>query len=113
MSNPEVEGTTDLSESVDKDQQREEKISKLFKISKITILISLTILWIVTAVLGLISLWKGQGILGTPWVIFGLVLTVVIIVVVVIPLFRNLRSDVKEFNKQKAEKEKIEEELGK
>ena len=87
-------------------QQEIEKTSKLFKIAKVSILVSLSIFWIVSAILGLISLWKGEGILDTPWVIFSLVLTVVVIFFVIIPLFRSLKSDIKEYNKEKTEKEK-------
>ncbi len=95
----------------DEEQQQAEKVDKLFKIGKISILAALTILWGVSAVLGLISLWKGEGILDTPWVILGLVLLIFIIVFVVTPLFRSLRADVKAFNKEKAEKEKLEQEF--
>ena len=66
------------------DEERTEKIAKLFKAGKISILVMLTGLWIVSAVLGLISLWKGESILDTPWVIMGLVLLVVVIVFVFI-----------------------------
>lgn len=111
MTPPENDSIQDSVELTEEEEQREKKIAKLFQIGKISILASLTILWVVSAVLGLISLWKGEGIVDTPWVIFGLVLTVVIVVLVVIPLFRNLRTDVKAFNKEKAEKERLEKEL--
>lgn len=91
--------------------ERTEKISKLFKISKISILVMLTGLWITSAVLGLISLWRGEGILDTPWVIMGIVLLFVVIILVVVPLFRSLRKDVRAFNKEKAEKEELENHL--
>jgi len=93
------------------EDERTEKIAKMFKIGKISILIMLTIFWIVSAVLGLISLGQGESITDTPWVIMGLVLLVAVIFLVVIPLFRNLRADVKDFNKEKAEKEKLETEM--
>lgn len=98
----------DIAEETETDYLREEKIAKLFKISKIAILVSLTIFWIVTIVLGLISLWNEEGILDTPWVIFGLVLTVIVIIFVIIPLYRSLKVDIRLYNEEKAEKEKLE-----
>jgi membrane protein YdbS with pleckstrin-like domain len=93
---------------ISEEEEREEKISKLFKVGKISILVMLTGMWIVSAVLGLISLWRGEGILDTPWVIMGIVLLFVVILLVIVPLFRSLRSDVRAFNKQKAASEESE-----
>ena len=111
MTSSEDANVQETVEIVDNEQQREEKMSKLFKISKISILAMLTILWGVSAVLGLMSLWRGDRILDTPWVILGIVLLVVIIFLVVIPLFRTLRDDVRAFNKEKEEKKKLEDEM--
>lgn len=96
--------STELSE----EELQREKVNKLFKTAKISILVALTILWIVSAVLGLISVWNGEGILDTPWIILGLVLMIFIVIFVIIPLFRSLRNDVKEFNKEKAKNVQLE-----
>ncbi|MHA1199121.1 MAG: hypothetical protein ACTSQF_07210 [Candidatus Heimdallarchaeaceae archaeon] len=107
MTTPENDNIQDSVGLTEEEEKRAENTAKLFQIGKYSILAALTILWIVSAVLGLISLLRGEGIVDTPWVIFGLVLTVVIVVLVVVPLFRSLRTDVKSFNEGKAEKEKI------
>jgi len=83
---------------------------KLAKLGKYLLLSSIAILWVVVAALGIRDLWLGKKILETPWVIFGLVLTLVVIVLVVFPLFNNLREDVRDYNKRKEEKGKQNEE---
>lgn len=81
-----------------------ETINKLGKIGKITLYGSISVVWGVVAVLGIIDLWNNKGILETPWVIFGLVLTVLILVIVIIPLFANVKTQVKQVMKEKEEK---------
>jgi membrane protein YdbS with pleckstrin-like domain len=88
------------------DIQESETEKKLAKLGKYLLLSSIAILWIVVAALGIRDLWQGKGILETPWVIFGLVLTLVVIVFVVLPLLNNLREDIRDYNKRKEEKEK-------
>ena len=92
------------------DIQASETEKKLAKLGKYLLLSSIAILWVVAAALGIRDLWLGKKILETPWVIFGLVLTLVVIVLVVFPLFNNLREDVRDYNKRKEEKEKQNEE---
>ncbi|MCE7739462.1 MAG: hypothetical protein KAU62_14095 [Candidatus Heimdallarchaeota archaeon] len=89
-----------------KDIQANETEKKLAKLGKYLLLSSIAILWAVAAALGIRDLWQGKRILETPWVIFSLVLTLVVIVLVVYPLFLNLRDDVRNYNKRKGEKEK-------
>jgi len=91
------------------DIQANETEKKLAKLGKYLLLSSIAILWAVAAALGIRDLWQGKGILETPWVIFGLVLTLVVIVFVVFPLLNNLREDVRDYNKRKEEKEKLQE----
>ena len=88
------------------DIQANETVIKLAKLGKYLLLSSIAILWAVTAALGIRDLWQGKGILETPWVIFGLVLTIVVIILVVFPLLNTLREDVRNYNKRKEEKEK-------
>lgn len=91
------------------DIQANETEKKLAKLGKYLLLSSIAILWAVAAALGIRDLWQGKGILETPWVIFGLVLTLVVIVFVVFPLLNNLREDVRDYNKRKEKKEKLQE----
>lgn len=91
------------------DIQAGETEKKLAKLGKYLLLSSIAVLWVVVAVLGIRDLLQGKGILETPWVIFGLVLTLVVIVFVVFPLLNNLREDVRDYNKRKEEKEKQDE----
>ena len=89
--------------------QQKETVAKLGKIGKILLYGSITVVWITVATLGLIDLWNDKGILETPWIIFGLILTLVIVVVVIFPLFSNVKTGVRTALKEKEEK-KIEEE---
>jgi hypothetical protein len=59
------------------------------------------IIWGVSAGLGLRDIWSGKGILETPWVIFSIVFTVVLIIIVIIPLFKGLRADIQDYKKRK------------
>ncbi len=79
---------------------------KLAKLGRYLLLSSIAILWAVAAALGIRDLWQGKGILETPWVIFGLVLTLVVIVLVIFPLLNNLREDIRNYNKRKEKEEK-------
>ncbi len=88
------------------DIRANETEKKLAKLGKYLLFSSIAILWAVAAALGIRDLWQGKGILETPWVIFGLVLTLVVIVLVVFPLLNSLREDVRDYNKRKEEKEK-------
>lgn len=91
------------------DTQENKTEKKLAKLGKYLLLSSIAILWAVAASLGIRDLWQGKGILETPWVIFGLFLTLVVIVIVVLPLLNSLREDVQDYNKRKEEKEKLNE----
>ncbi|OLS29529.1 MAG: hypothetical protein HeimAB125_22290 [Candidatus Heimdallarchaeota archaeon AB_125] len=102
---------SDTEESKTEDIQSAEVENKLGKLGKYLSLATISILWVVTAVLGIRDLWIGKGIIETPWVIFSIVLTVVIIFLVVLPLLRSLKEDVRDYNKRKEEEsqeEKVE-----
>lgn len=85
---------------IEEDQETTENREKLVKISKILLGASVVIIWAVSAGLGLRDIWTGKGVLETPWVIFSLVFTVVLFVVVVIPLFKGLRTDIQDYKKR-------------
>ena len=93
----------EISESNEKD---EERIMKLGKTGKILIYSSITIVWFVAAGLGIRDLWLGKGFLETPWILFGLIFSVVIVFLIIIPLFRSLKSDVQKYKEEKESKEK-------
>jgi hypothetical protein len=95
---------SDTDETMIEDVQPTQVESRLSKLGKYLALGSITILWIVSAVLGIRDLWMGKGIIETPWVIFGIVLTVVIVFLVVVPLFRSLREDVRNYKERQEEK---------
>ncbi len=97
---------SDIEEPASEEQSIQEPISKLAKYGRITIYASLIILWIVTAVLGIIDLIQGKTITETPWIIFGLVLTVPIVLIVILPLFKSLKTDVKGYKERKEQEEK-------
>ncbi len=89
----------------------QDSINKLRKPRNIILIGTVVISWIVSAVFSLISLNKGEGILETPWVLLSIFLTFAIIIFVIIPLFRNLRKDVKEVlaeNEKQKQEEKQE-----
>ena len=88
------------------DTQENKTEKKLAKLGKYLLLSSIAILWVVAASLGIRDLWQGKGILETPWVIFVLVLTLVVVVFVVFPLLSSLRKDIRDHNKRKEEEEK-------
>ncbi len=71
-------------------------ISKLRKLRNILLLGTIFIVWTVSAVFSMIDLNKGLGILETPWILLGIFLTLVVIIIIIIPLFKNLRTDVRE-----------------
>ena len=84
-------------EKIEEEEQNynQESIDKLRKPRNIVLVGTIVISWTVSAVFSLISLNKGEGILETPWVLLSIFLTLVIIIFVIIPLFRNLRKGVK------------------
>jgi len=84
-----------------KEDNQTENREKLVKIGKILLGASVIIIWGVSAGLGLRDIWSGLGVLDTPWVIFSIVFTFVLIVVVVIPLFKGLRTDIQDYKNRK------------
>ena len=97
---------SDIEEKKDIQKSEETRI-KITKTGKILFYATLVIVWTVTAALGLRDIWRDVGILETPWIIFGLVLSVILIVVIIIPLYRSLKVDVRNY-KERKEKEKQE-----
>ena len=94
---------SDTEESKTEDIQTVEVENKLAKLGKYLSLATISILWVVSAVLGIRDLWIGKGIIETSWVIFSIVLTAGVIFLVVLPLFRSLREDVRDYNRRKEE----------
>jgi hypothetical protein len=82
-----------------------ENREKLMKIGKLLLGATVIIIWSVSAGLGLRDIWTGKGVLETPWVIFSIVFTVVLFVIVIIPLFTGLRTDVQDYKKRKEAEE--------
>ena len=95
---------TEKEEIIEANAVNEEKINKLGKTGKILIYASITIVWFVVAGLGIRDIWMGKGFLETPWILFGLILSVFIVVLIVIPLFRSLRADVQDYKKRQQNK---------
>ena len=83
----------------------EERIIKLGKTGKILVYASITIVWFVVAGLGIRDIWIGKGFLETPWILFGLILSIFIVGLIIIPLFRSLKSDVKDYKKRQQEQQ--------
>ncbi|MHA2357720.1 MAG: hypothetical protein ACXABK_02995 [Candidatus Heimdallarchaeaceae archaeon] len=91
-------------ESVTESSQVEKKLSRL---GRILLAITTIVIWTVVAVLGIHDIWwLDKGILETPWIITGLILTAVLIGVVIVPLFTSLRSDIQEYKQKKELEEK-------
>ncbi len=90
--------------------KNQESVNKLRKLRNILLLGTIMVVWTVSAVFSMIDLNRGLGILETPWIFLGIFLTLVVIIVIIIPLFNNLRTEVKEVLAEK-EKQKQEEEL--
>ncbi|MHA1954988.1 MAG: hypothetical protein ACXAAM_09415 [Candidatus Heimdallarchaeaceae archaeon] len=86
---------------LEEDETLTENREKLVKVSKILFGSTVIIIWGVSAGLGLRDIWSGKGILETPWVIFSIVFTVVLIIIVIIPLFKGLRADIQDYKKRK------------
>jgi len=95
------EDTVELEEDEEVTENRE----KLLRIGKILFGATVVIIWGVSAGLGLRDIWSGKGILETPWVIFSIVFTVVLVIMVIIPLFKGLRADVQDYKKRKEAEE--------
>lgn len=92
------------SEKMENMQRSEETRVKINKIGKIMFYVTLVIVWSVSAALGIRDIWKDVGILETPWIIFGLVLSVILVILIIVPLYRSLRVDVRNY-KERKEKE--------
>ena len=90
---------------LEEDEKLTENREKLVRISKILFGSTVIIIWGVSAGLGLRDIWSGKGILETPWVIFSIVFTFVLIIIVVIPLFKGLRADVQDYKRRKEAEE--------
>ncbi|MCG3226114.1 MAG: hypothetical protein H7645_04285 [Candidatus Heimdallarchaeota archaeon] len=91
---------------LEEDEKLTENREKLAKISKILLGATVIIIWGVSAGLGLRDIWTGKGILETPWVIFCIVFTFVLVIIVIMPLFKGLRADIQDYKKQKKQKNK-------
>jgi len=90
--------------------KNQESVNKLRKLRNVLLLGTIIILWTVSAVFSMIDLNRGLGILETPWILLGIFLTLVVIIVIIIPLFNNLRTEVREVLAEK-EKQKQNEKL--
>ena len=97
-----------MPEDTDVDQEEisvaEKSVKKLGKLRNILLIAAIMVVWTVSAVFSILDLNKGLGILETPWVLLGIFLTIAIIVIIIIPLFLNLRADVKQTLAEKEEK---------
>ena len=82
----------------------EQSVIKLRNLRNILFMSAIIVVWLVSAVFSIIDLYKGLGVLETPWVLLGIFLTIAIIVIIIIPLFRNLRTDVRQVLAEKEEK---------
>ena len=81
---------------------------KLGTLRNILLMSSILIVWIVSAIFSLINLFNGVGILETPWILFSIFLTIAVIIIVIIPLFRNLRVGVREVLDEKEKQKETE-----
>jgi hypothetical protein len=89
----------------DEEEALVENREKLFRIGKILLGASVVIVWGVSAGLGLRDIWTGSGVLDSPWIIFSIVFTFVLIIVVIIPLFKGLRTDIQDYKERQDTKE--------
>ena len=90
---------------VEEDQSITENREKLMKIGKILLGVTVITIWSVSAGLGLRDIWVGKGVLETPWIIFSIIFTIVLFVIVIIPLFKGLRTDIQDYKKRKEAEE--------
>ncbi|MHA1347584.1 MAG: hypothetical protein ACTSVO_14075 [Candidatus Heimdallarchaeaceae archaeon] len=95
-------------EEVEEQNINQESVNKLRRLRNILLLGTIIVVWTVSAVFSIIDLNKGLGILETPWVLLGIFLTLAVIIIIIVPLFRNLRTDVREALAEK-EKQKLKE----
>lgn len=102
--------TVEEENKVEEQNINQESINKLRKLRTVLLFGTLIIVWTVSAVFSLIGLNKGVGILETPWVLLSIFLTIAVIIIVIVPLFKNLRTDVKVVLAEK-EKQKLDEKL--
>lgn len=102
--------TVEEENKVEEQNINQESINKLRKLRTVLLFGTLIIVWTVSAVFSLIGLNKGVGILETPWVLLSIFLTIAVIIIVIVPLFNNLRTDVKVVLAEK-EKQKLDEKL--
>ena len=75
------------------------------KIGKILLGTTVVIIWSVSAGLGLRDIWTGKGVLETPWIIFSIIFTFVLFIIVIMPLFKGLRTDIQDYKKRKEAEE--------
>ena len=94
----------------EEENKNQETIKKLRKLRNVLLIGSLIVVWTVSAVFSMIDLNKGLGILETPWILLGIFLTIAVIIIVIVPLFNSLRTDVREVLAEK-EKQKLDEKL--
>lgn len=90
---------------LEEDEKLTENREKLARIGKILFGATVIIVWGVSAGLGLRDIWTGKGILETPWVIFSIVFTFVLVMIVIVPLFKGLRADIQDYKKRKEAEE--------
>ncbi len=91
-------------EDTSQNENIDDRILKLGRTGRVLVYSTITTVWAVAVGLGIRDLWIGKGIIETPWIIFGLVLSLVVVFVIVVPLFKSLKADVQKY---KDEKEKL------
>lgn len=102
--------TAEEKKKEEEENKNQESVNKLRKLRNILLIGSLIVVWTVSAVFSMIDLYKGLGILETPWILLGIFLTIAVFIIVIVPLFNSLRTDVREALAEK-EKQKLDEKL--
>ena len=87
----------------DKTYTVDSRFTSFVKYAKYTFLVALVCFWGVSAYFGIKHLWNSNNFFASPWPLIGLVMSGVLIVVVILPLYISIREDIAKTKKEKEE----------
>ncbi len=96
--------------SAKEDIRDTKKYKRITMFRKISINIIIIILWFVSATFNVLDIYNGTHIASSPWTYLTLAVSFLLVIVVIVPLFIEIRQDIRKIkNKEELEKNKLSE----
>ncbi len=95
------------SESITSEEKTliDEKNKKLIDIGRILFFVSFISIWLITITFSVHATWNGKGFFETPWNILGIITSLILVIVFIVPLFKSIKADIQKIKEEK-EREK-------